>query len=90
MTAIEYKTSAIDLINSIDVNDKDLLQKVWDVLKKMVPQRATAATSALSKEQKEALAELDDLEGIFSACSVGNDWKIYKERYLMEKYGSLS
>lgn len=89
MTAIEYKASALSLINSIDVNDQDLLKKVWNTLKKMIPQKVVHA-STVSEQQKEALSELDDLEGIFSHCSVGNDWKIDKERYLIEKYESLS
>lgn len=85
MTAIEYKASAINLINSIDVNDSALLEKVWTTLSKMIPSIHRQNTK-LSADQQAAIRNLDRLVGAFADSTV-EDWKAEKEERLIKKYG---
>ena len=82
MTATKMKQSSLNLINQIDDNDTELMEKVWLVLTSNVPVKQTKMTA----DQKRRVALVEELCGAFSACQT-DDWKQEKEEYLLEKYG---
>ena len=82
MTATKMKQSSLNLINQIDDNDTELMEKVWLFLTSNVPVKQTKMTA----DQKRRVALVEELCGAFSACQT-DDWKQEKEEHLLEKYG---
>lgn len=83
MTAIDFQTDTMQLLQRFDKTDTFLWKRVLDAIAAIY--RDEEARQA--KKRAEQKAKIRQMVGVFEQSDT-DDWKQAKENYLMEKYAN--
>ena len=83
MTAIDFQTDTMQLLQRFDKTDTYLWKRVLDAIAAIY--RDEEARQA--KKRAEQKAKIRQMVGVFEQSDT-DDWKQAKENYLMEKYAN--